>query len=246
MHEFLWITKLCNEYLAAPANAVRSILGVPAADPTHAWTNYMAMELLVVLILLLIPLILRTRLSIEKPGKFQQVFELIYEFLDGMSHDIVGHDNRRYVPLFGTLFLFILISNLIGLVPGNESPTMFAPVPLGCAMITFLYYNFHGFRVQGPIHYLKHFAGPLWWLAWFMFPLELISHMVRPVSLTIRLFANMVAGEKVTIGFMSLVPALVPVIFMALHVFVAFLQAFIFTVLTMAYVGGAVEHAEEH
>jgi F-type H+-transporting ATPase subunit a len=246
MHEVLWITKLCDQYLALPANAVRSLLGKPAADAAHPWTNYMAMELLVVAILLLIPLILRSRLSVDRPGKFQQVFELIYEFLDGMSHDIVGHDNRRYVPLFGTLFLFILISNLVGVIPGNESPTMFAPVPLGCAMITFLYYNYQGVRVQGPIGYLKHFAGPLWWLAWFMFPLELISHCVRPVSLTIRLFANMVAGEQVTVGFMSLVPAVVPVVFMALHVFVAFLQAFIFTVLTMAYVGGAVEHAEEH
>jgi F-type H+-transporting ATPase subunit a len=101
-----------------------------------------------------------------------------------------------------------------------------------------------GIKAQGPLGYLKHFAGPMWWLAWFMFPLEIISHCIRPVSLTVRLYANMLAGEKVTMGFLALVPFVVPVAVMALHVFVSFLQAFIFTILSTAYVGGAVAHEE--
>jgi F-type H+-transporting ATPase subunit a len=121
---------------------------------------------------------------------------------------------------------------------------MFPMVPLGCAVATFLYYNYWGFKVQGPITYMKHFAGPVWWLSWFMFPLEIISHFIRPMSLTIRLFANMFAGEQVTMGFMALI-SVSGVVFMGLHTFVSFLQAFIFMVLTMAYVGAAVEH-EEH
>jgi F-type H+-transporting ATPase subunit a len=122
---------------------------------------------------------------------------------------------------------------------------MHPAVPLGLALISFFYYNGAGMRAQGPVGYLKHFAGPVMFLAPFMFPLEIISHCVRPVSLTIRLFANMFAGEEVTLKFLSIVPVGIPVIFMALHVFVALLQAFIFTVLSMVYVSVAVAH-EEH
>jgi len=239
MHE-LWITRLFNEYLAGPANAALALAGLHAEE--KPWSNYMTMEFLVVLILLLIPLILRASISVDRPGKFQQIFEVIYQFISGFAHDIIGHGSHKHVALFGTLFLFILISNLIGIVPSMESPTMFAPVPLGCAMLAFLYYNFHGFAAQGFVGYLKHFAGPVWWLAWFIFPIEILSHSIRPVSLTIRLFANMLAGEQVTVAFLALIPLVAPVVFMALHVFVAFLQAFIFTVLTMMYVAGAVEH----
>jgi F-type H+-transporting ATPase subunit a len=122
---------------------------------------------------------------------------------------------------------------------------MFWPVPVGIAVATFVYYNFFGFKVQGPVNYLKHFAGPVWWLAWFLFPIEIISHLIRPVSLSIRLGANMLAGEQVTNAFLFLAPYVIPTIFMGLHVFVSFLQAFIFMVLAMAYVGGAVEHEHE-
>ena len=243
MHE-LWITKLFNQLLAAPANVALELAGLHAEDPSKPWSNYMAMEVLVVLILLAVPLILRWRLSVNNPGKLQHIVEMIYGFWKEQCHDIVGHDGQRHVALVCTLFLFILTSNLIGIIPGNESPTMFAPVPLGCAMLTFLYYNFYGFKVQGWKSYLVHFAGPIWWLAWFIFPLEIVSHCVRPVSLTIRLFANMLAGEQVTLGIMALVPLLIPVIFMGLHIFVSFLQAFIFSVLTAIYVGGAVEEAD--
>jgi F-type H+-transporting ATPase subunit a len=247
MHEtehVLWFTALLNRYCAAPAEAVLRLAGFKY-EPGQAWTNYMAMEILVILVLVVAAGLLRMRLSVDKPGTFQLTIEAVHGFLTEQAHDIIGHGYQKYVAWFFTLFIFILCSNLLGVIPSFESPTMYYFVPAGIAMCSFLYYNGMGVKAQGPIGYLKHFAGPMWWLAWFMFPLEIISHCIRPVSLTIRLFANMFAGEQVTMGFMALIPVVVPVVFMGLHVFVSFLQAFIFTVLSIAYVGGAVAH-EEH
>ena len=146
--------------------------------------------------------------------------------------------------LFETLFIFILIANLIGVIPGFVSPTQAVCVPAGCAILAFLYYNIQGIRKNGLFKYAKHFAGPIPVMAPLMIPIEIISHLARPLSLTIRLFANMYAGEQVTLVFLSLTYLLGPAIFMGLHVFVALLQAYIFVLLTMIYVGGAV--AEEH
>jgi F-type H+-transporting ATPase subunit a len=246
MHETeLWITRLLNSLLGGPASAFLTAIGWHVEDPAKPWTNYLAMEVLVIVVMMLAAALLRARLSVDKPGKFQLAIEGIYGFLKEQAHEVIGHGSQKYVAFFSTIFLFILISNLAGVVPTLESPTMYYYVPAGIALCSFLYYNGQGFRQQGVLKYLGHFAGPMWWLAWFMFPLELISHCIRPVSLTIRLFANMFAGEQVTIGFMSLVPLVVPVVFMGLHVFVSLLQAFIFTILSIAYVGEAVAH-EEH
>lgn len=241
MHE-LGITKLFNDYLAGLGNFFFSLVGwEPALRP---WTNYMAVEVLVVLFLLALPLLFG-RFSVDKPGKMQQVFEMLWEALDNLAHDIIGHGHKRYVAFFVTAFIFILIMNLSGMIPAFESPTMFVAVPLGMALSSFLFFNYHGLRENG-FGYIKHFAGPIWWMAWFIFPVELLSMLIRPMSLTIRLYANMLAGENVTLGFMALAPLVVPVIFMALHLFVSFVQAFVFTILSMLYIGGAVEHAEEH
>jgi F-type H+-transporting ATPase subunit a len=250
-HE-LWFTQLLNDYLAAPANAIltfaQSIAPKAASigPSDRPWTNYIAMDIIVALILIVVAALLRPRLSVDKPGNFQQIFESIYEFIGDQAREIIGHGSRKHVAMFCTIFLLILFSNLLGIVPTFESPTMYYFVPAGIALVSFFYYNGAGIRANGVVGHLKHFAGPIWWLAWFMFPLELISHCIRPVSLTIRLFANMLAGEQVTLGFMSLVHYVVPVVFMALHVFVALLQAFIFTVLSIVYVGEATAHEESH
>jgi len=247
MHEtehVLWFTALLNRYLAAPAEAVLRLAGLKF-EPGQPWPNYMAMEILVILVLMLAAALLRAKLSVDKPGTFQLTIEAVYEFLAQQAKDIIGHGSEVHVAWFCTLFTFILCSNLLGVVPTFESPTMYYYVPAGIALCTFLYYNGMGVKAQGPIGYLKHFAGPVWWLVPFMFPLEILSHCIRPVSLTIRLYSNMLAGEKVTLGFLALVPFVVPVIVMALHVFVSFLQAFIFTILSIAYVGSAVAHEEE-
>jgi F-type H+-transporting ATPase subunit a len=143
-----------------------------------------------------------------------------------------------------TLGVFILFSNLIGLVPSLLSPTANIQVTLGCAMVAFTYYHFQGARRQGPIQYLKHFGGPVWWLAPLMFPIEIVSHFGRPLSLSVRLFANIFAGDLIFLIFFGLLPLGVPMVFLGLHTFVSFLQAYIFMLLTMVYLAGAV--AEEH
>ena len=129
----------------------------------------------------------------------------------------------------------------MGLIPVLESPTMNAPVTAGLALATFCYYHMMGLKEHG-IKYLGHFAGPLWWLAPLMIPIEIISHLARVLSLTVRLYANMFAGEQVTLVFLKMTYLAVPAIFMGLHVFVGVVQAYIFMLLAMAYVGGAVAH----
>jgi F-type H+-transporting ATPase subunit a len=200
------------------------------------------MQLLVAGIINVLFAMLRPRLSADRPGKLQHTFELIYDFLREQANEQVGHDGHHYVAYFGTIFIFILFSNLIGVIPGLEAPTMVPSVPAGCAIATFFYYNIVGVQANGIIKYLAHFAGPMPLLAPLMIPIELVSHLARPLSLTIRLFANMYAGEQVTMVFLKLTFLLVPAVFMGLHVFVSFLQAYIFMLLTMMYVAGAVAH----
>ena len=241
MHETeLWITKLFNEYLAGVGNALTGIVGIaPVAKP---WANFVTMQIVVAAIIIVLFALLRPRLSSDHPGKLQHTFELIYDFLRDQSDEQVGHDGHKYVAYFGTIFIFILFSNLIGVIPGMEAPTMVPSVPAGCAIATFFYYNIVGVQANGIVKYLAHFAGPMPLLAPLMIPIELVSHLARPLSLTIRLFANMYAGEQVTMVFLKLTFLFVPAIFMGLHVFVSFLQAYIFMLLTMMYVAGAVAH----
>ena len=241
MHETeLWITKLFNEYLASVGNALTGIVGMaPVAKP---WANFVTMQIVVAAIIIVLFALLRPRLSSDHPGKLQHTFELIYDFLREQSDEQVGHDGHKYVAYFGTIFIFILFSNLIGVIPGMEAPTMVPSVPAGCAIATFFYYNIVGVQANGIVKYLAHFAGPMPLLAPLMIPIELVSHLARPLSLTIRLFANMYAGEQVTMVFLKLTFLFVPAIFMGLHVFVSFLQAYIFMLLTMMYVAGAVSH----
>ena len=158
-------------------------------------------------------------------------------FLPFIVINLVKHDFKW------ALALFILVSNLLGLIPGFESPTALPVVPLGCAICAFVYYQTQGFRRHG-IAYLKQFMGPMWWLAILMIPIEIISHLARVLSLTIRLFANMYAGDMVTLVFFSLVPIGVPIVFLALHIGVSVLQTYIFVLLTTVYLAGAL--AEEH
>ena len=236
----LWITQQFNHYLPGLGNFILKLLRLPQQH--HPWANFMVMELLVMLIIILLFAYLRTRLSMDRPGTLQQTFELIFNFVRGESEDAVGHGGAKYMGFFGTLFIFVLFCNLIGIVPGLASPTIEPSVPAGCAIATFCYYNLMGLREQGVGKYLAHFAGPMPLLAPLMIPIELVSHMARPLSLTVRLYANMYAGEQVTLVFLTLTYLIVPALFMGLHVFVSFLQAYIFMLLTMMYVSGAVSH----
>jgi F-type H+-transporting ATPase subunit a len=238
----IWTTALFNRFLAGPLDSFLSAVGHPAADPAHPWQNWITIEILVVAIILVVFALLRARLSVDKPGKFQLTFEAIYKFVSGQASESIDHHANRYVPFVGSIFIFILFMNLIGIIPGLESPTMTPAVPLAFAVAVFLYYHWMGLREQGVGKYLIHFVGPVLWLAPIMIPIELISHFARPLSLTIRLYANMFAGERVTVTFLTLTYFLLPAVFMGLHVFVAFLQAFIFMLLAMIYVGSAVAH----
>jgi F-type H+-transporting ATPase subunit a len=201
------------------------------------------MQFLVFLFLVVLFALVRSRLSVDSPGALQHVFEGAHGFVEGQSQEIIGHNSEQFTPFLMTLTFFNLISNLLGLVPGFESPTAVPVVPLGCAICAFVYYQSQGFRHHG-IAYLKHFMGPMWWLAIIMVPIEIISHLARMLSLTVRLYANMFAGDMVTWVFFSLVPIGVPIIFLALHLGVSLLQTYIFVLLTMVYLSGAV--AEEH
>ncbi len=242
--EQLPFTALLNKIFGPIVLALLNALHVQPDNAHAPIPNSVAMEILVFIILVLFFFYVRARLSVDKPGAFQHIIEGVHGFISDQSEEIIGHHSDHYTPFLVSLGLFILLCNLIGLVPGFESPTAVPPVPLGCAICAFAYYNFQGFRVQGTWRYLKHFAGPMPALAILMIPIEIISHMARMLSLTIRLFANMFAGDMVTLVFFSLVPIGVPVIFLGLHIGVSFLQAYIFVLLTTVYLQGAV--ATEH
>jgi F-type H+-transporting ATPase subunit a len=249
--EEIWLTRQFNEHLAGLGNAILGLFHIQAENPLHPWQNYITMQILVAVVIMATFAILRSQLSVDKPSIFQQFWEVLYGFLRAQSTENVGHHGPRYLTMFGTLFIFILYCNLIGVIPGLEAPTQVPYVPAGCAIIVFLYYNYLGVRENGLFKYLAHFAGDTPFLAPLMIPIEIISHLARPLSLTIRLFANMFAGDKVTVVFLSLTYLVLPAVFMGLHVFVGFLQAYIFALLTMVYVGGSVAHghgahAHEH
>ncbi|HTC94238.1 MAG TPA: F0F1 ATP synthase subunit A [Terriglobales bacterium] len=244
MPEQLWFTQLLNQHLAGVVTPLLQRIGLAPRYPDAPITNFVAMELLVFLILIVFFVLVRVRLSVDRPGGLQHIMEAVEGFVNNQSEEIIGHHSEGFTPFLVVLGLFILIGNLIGLIPGFESPTASGSVPLGCAILTFFYYNFHGIRKQGLLKYLKHFTGPMPALAPLMLPIELFSHGARVLSLTLRLYANMFAGDMVTLVFMSLIPVLVPVVFLGLHIFVSLLQAYIFVLLTTVYLAGAV--AEEH
>ena len=199
------------------------------------------MELLIFFALLIYFVLVRVSLSVETPGVVQHVAEMTNEFVGAQSESIMGHGYERFTTYLTVLVLFILIGNLMGLVPGLESPTGSPVVPLAFALVTFIYYHYHGLRVHG-FSYIKQFLGPVWWLYPLMFPIEIISHFARVLSLTVRLYANMFAGDMVTLAFFSLIPIGVPLIFLGLHFGVALIQAYVFMILATVYLSLAVAH----
>jgi len=175
----------------------------------------------------------------------RNLFELILSFLVTLAEDIIGHKAKRYVPLLATCFTFILFMNLLGLIPGFTPPTDKMNITVGLAVVVFLSTHYYGVKEHG-IAYFKHFLGPVWWMAPIMLPIEIVSHLARPLSLSLRLFGNITGDHLVVAIFLGLVPFVVPSIFYGLGVFVSFMQAFIFTVLSMIYISGAVALEEEH
>jgi len=245
MPESLALTRLLNHLFAGPVDSFLNLVGVHPKYPAAPITDPFALELLIAAILIAFFIVVRATLSVEKPAPVQQFAEMIYEFIGGQAEQIIGHGYERFQSFATIIFLFILSCNLIGLIPGINSPTELEKVTLALAIATFVYYNFHGLREQGVIGYLKHFCGPVWWLAWLLFPIEIISHFARIMSLSVRLYANMFAGGLVTLVFFSLIPIGVPVAFLGLHLLVSVIQAFVFTLLVMIYLSLAVSHEAE-
>jgi len=174
--------------------------------------------------------------------------EILVEWFLGFIEGILGPKGRRYLPVYATFFLFILVANFIGMVPGFSPPTSDFNVTFALGVTSFLVYNYYGFRAHG-VGYLRHFLGPIWWLAFLMLPLELIDNFVRPVSLGLRLFGNMTGDHVVLSIFTDLTKVIIPVVFYVLGSLVCLIQAFVFTILSIIYLSLAVaghEHHEEH
>ncbi len=179
---------------------------------------------------------------------FRNFFEILAEKLYGLCENVLGsHDAKEYYPFIGTLFCFVFFSNLIGAIPGFTPPTENLNTTLAIGAFVFLYYNFHGMRANGIWGHIKHHFGPtlswsLFWLAPLMFSIEIVSNLVRPVSLGLRLRGNIMGDHMVHHVFSELVPIGVPVIFLGLGIFVAFIQAFVFSLLTMVYISLSTAH----
>jgi F-type H+-transporting ATPase subunit a len=246
MPEQLAVTRLLNHLFGAPLTSAMQVVGYHPTQPGAPINDTFALELLVAAALILFWVIVRASLSVESPNPAQQVAEMIHEFTGTQAESVIGHGYERFQAFVTCILLFILLNNLLGLllgvIPGVETPTANPAVPLGLAALTFLYYNFYGIKEQGPIGYLKHFAGPIWWISPLLFPIEVISHLARMMSLTIRLYANMLASDLLTLICFSMIPVLAPTAFLGLHAFVAMIQAYVFMLLSIIYLGMAVAH----
>ncbi len=245
MPETFILVRLLNAlFMGLEVHAFQSIGLDPAkaAEKAVGVNQAFALELLIACGLIAFFLLVRISLSVERANPAQHIAEMIHEAIGGQAEQVIGHGYQRFQAYVTCIFLFVLLNNLSGLIPGLSAPTSSIMVTLGLAVPTFLYYNFHGIREQGVVGYLKHFAGPVWWISWLVFPIECISHIARVLSLSVRLYANMFAGDMVTLVFFSIIPIGVPVIFLAFHVAISVLQAFVFMLLTMIYLSLAVAH----
>ena len=195
-----------------------------------------------VILLLLVLSILATKAVKAIPGGLQNFMEVVIGGIENMIVETMGEHGRPFFPLIATLAIFVLVSNLIGLVPGFFPPTANINTTAACAIIVFLSTHVVGIKHHG-FHYFKHFCGPIAWLAPIMFFIEVIGHLSRPVSLTLRLFGNMNGHELVLMIFFGLAPFLVPLPMMLMGVLVSFIQAFVFMLLAMIYIQGSLEHA---
>ncbi|MDQ1337683.1 MAG: F-type H+-transporting ATPase subunit a [Campylobacterota bacterium] len=219
-----------------------TFFGLISHEKTFIYMTHMLLAAGIALVLVKVAM---SNLKIVPTGT-QNVMEAYISGVLKMGTDVMGAEAaRRYLPLVATIGLFVGIANIIGVIPGFEAPTGFLEMPLTLALAVFVYYNFEGIRRQGVVQYFKHFLGPVWWLYWLMFPIEIVSHFSRLVSLSFRLFGNVKGDDMFLMVILMLAPWLLPMIPFALLTFMAFLQAFIFMMLTYDYLGGAIA-VEEH
>jgi F-type H+-transporting ATPase subunit a len=231
-----------SSILYAPVNALWHSV-------QHRWAfdipDHVIMALLVLVICAIVFPIASRRISKENPGPLQHILELTVTGLKDLLHDVVGKEGERFLNIIGAFAVFIFISNIFGLFYFLQPPTSNPNTTFALAITSFLYYNYQGIKTQGLLHYLKHFGGPIWWLFPLMFVIEIIANFARILSLGMRLFGNIFGEHTATGIFSGLVPIIVPWPMMALGIFGALLQTFVFIMLTMVYLSGAVA-AEEH
>ncbi len=220
-----------------------TFFGMISHDHSFIFLTHMFLSAIIVLI---IAKVATSSMRLVPTGT-QNIMEAYLGGVLAMGADVMGkEDARKYLPLVATIGLFVGIANLIGVIPGFEAPTAFLDMTLGLALVVFIYYNFEGIRRNGVIKYFAHFMGPVWWLAWLMFPIEIVSHISRVISLSFRLFGNVKGDDMFLIVLLMLTPWVFPMIPFALLTFMALLQAFIFMMLTYVYLGGAVVVSEDH
>ena len=250
LHHELWITHAVNVVFGPVAAAILRAFGRDVPAGAQVIPDYLAMLIVIAFALTALSLFVRARLSVENPGALQIALEDFVTGFQSLLTDFVGPKGPNYLPLVASIFVVILLSNLSGLVPGLMAPTTNLNVTLGCALTVWVYYHYQGFKEQGVVAYLKHFAVPPGSpvaMAPLMLLIELIAHVARALSLSLRLFGNIFGEELVIVILASLVPFIVPLPMMFLGLLTASLQALIFAVLTMVYLGGAVavEHHDE-
>ena len=251
-HELLlvkWVNAIFGPLVARALGA----LGFHVTDPLKPIPDYLVMCALVVLVLSALGLVVRSRLSVEHPGKLQIVLEDLVSAVLDMMRTNIGPKGPQFFPLVGAIGLFIFTANMLGKIPGLMSPTASINVTLGCALTVWVYYHYQGIKAQGILKYLAHFAivpgvtGPLAiGMAPLMLVIELISHMSRVLSLSLRLFGNVFGEEMVVAILASLIPFIAPLPMIVLGVITGTLQAFIFVLLTMIYLAGAVHTDHDH
>ena len=271
------LTQFVNQHLGHLALALLAALHIQPTHPEQPIPEHVVMACVVVILGTILALVLRTRLSVEKPGAMQQVAEMLLTNplsfgIKDLLEENVPHGASKFIPFVGTISVFVLLGNLLGAFPASllKAPTVNVTVPLACAILTFIYFNWQGARRHGVGGYLLTFAGSpkdfgAWILAVLLFPVELVSTAARILSLTVRLWANMFASDMIYVIFLTLLaggasfgwgkspvlgvilavfPATIPVLFIGLHIFVSVIQAYVFTVLPSVYLGLAT--AEEH
>lgn len=244
----LWIVEAVNAVLGRPVAALLAAAGFHVEGP-EVIPPYLVMTMLIVAVVTVVCLVMRTRLSVENPSRFQIVLEDLVTAVVGLLEEWIGPEGRRYLPLIATLGLFILLGNYAGLIPGLMAPTSNINVTVGLAITTWVYYHFQGLKKQGVVNYLKHFAVPPGapvWMAPLMLVIEVISHTSRLLSLSLRLFGNIFGEEMVVVIIGSLVPFIFPLPFMFLGLITGGLQAFIFVLLSIIYLQAAVAVEHEH
>ncbi|MBI5885514.1 MAG: F0F1 ATP synthase subunit A [Deltaproteobacteria bacterium] len=211
--------------------------------PSFGLHAHTAMMLYIIVGLAIFSVIMSGRFRMV-PGKLQSIIELVVDAFLKMADENMGHKGRKYFPLIMTLTVFIFVSNAVGMIPGLLPPTSNLNTTIGLALVVFFATHIIGFKEHG-IKYIKHFIGPVWYMAWLIFPLEIIGHLARPLSLSLRLFGNMMGHEQIVMVMLILMPIAYPLLAIStiMGVLVIFLQTFIFALLSMLYIGGALEEA---